>query len=99
MTSALVRERELRSLVMDLDAATEILESIGYRGTNGRADQLGNLLSALSSLNEIPDLLESLRSKLSSTTVGIRVRHGCTPFGSRVLVVVYVVGLVFGHLM
>jgi len=37
MTSALVRERELRSLVMDLDAATEILESIGYRGTNDDA--------------------------------------------------------------
>jgi len=68
------------------------------QGTNGHADQLGDLLSALSSLNEIPDLLESLRSKLSSTTVGIRHRHGCTPFGSRVVVVVYMVGLVFGHL-
>jgi hypothetical protein len=60
------------------------------QGTNGHADQLGDLLSALSSLNEVPDLLESLRSKLSSTTVGIRHRHGCTPFGSRVVVVVYI---------
>jgi hypothetical protein len=34
------------------------------QGTNGHADQLGDLLSALSSLNEIPDLLESLRRKL-----------------------------------
>ena len=59
------------------------------QGTNGHADQLGDLLSALSSLNEIPDLLESIRSKLSSTTVGIRHRHGCTPFGSRVVVVVW----------
>jgi hypothetical protein len=34
MTSTLVRDRELHSLVMDLDAATEILESIGFRGTD-----------------------------------------------------------------
>jgi hypothetical protein len=32
--------------------------------TNGHADQLGDLLSALSSLNEILDLLDSFRSKL-----------------------------------
>jgi hypothetical protein len=34
------------------------------QGTDGHADQLGNLLPALSSLDEIPDLLDSLRSKL-----------------------------------
>ena len=37
MTSTLVRDRELHSLVMDLDAATEILESIGFRGTDDDA--------------------------------------------------------------
>jgi hypothetical protein len=44
------------------------------QGTNGHADQLGDLLSALSSLNEIPDLLDSFRSKLylPSTNWGLR---------------------------
>ena len=34
------------------------------QGTNGHADQLGDLLSALSSLNEIPDLVDSFGRKL-----------------------------------
>jgi hypothetical protein len=44
------------------------------QGTNGHADQLSDLLSALSSLNEIPDLLASFRSKLypSSTSWELR---------------------------
>jgi hypothetical protein len=56
------------------------------QGTNGHADQLGDLLSALSSLNEIPDLLDSFRSKLylSSTSWGLRgklcgLHHFCIP--------------------
>jgi hypothetical protein len=34
------------------------------QGTNGHANQLGDLLLALSSLDEIPDLLDSYRTKL-----------------------------------
>jgi hypothetical protein len=60
------------------------------QGTNGHADQLGDLLSALSSLNEIPDLLESLRRKLylSSARVGklrgklFGLHHFCIPSGT-----------------
>jgi hypothetical protein len=59
------------------------------QGTNGHADQLGDLLSALSSLNEIPDLLESLRRKLywSSTSWELRgklfgLHHFCIPSGT-----------------
>jgi hypothetical protein len=37
MTVSPVRDRELHLLVMDLDAATEILESIGFRGTDDDA--------------------------------------------------------------
>jgi hypothetical protein len=55
------------------------------QGTNAHADQLGDLLSALSSLNEIPDLLDSFRRKLyrSSTNWGLRgklfgLHHFCT---------------------
>jgi len=59
------------------------------QGTNGHADQLGDLLSALSSLNEIPDLLDSFRSKLylSSASWGLRgklfgLHHFCMPSGT-----------------
>jgi len=52
------------------------LEQVTCREPTVMPIKLGDLFSALSSLNEIPDLLESLRSKLSSTTVGIRHRHG-----------------------
>jgi hypothetical protein len=33
MTSALVRDHHLREMVMDLDAAAEILESVGFQGS------------------------------------------------------------------
>jgi len=36
---------------------------------NGHADQLGDLLSALSLLNEMPDLLDSLRRKLYPSSI------------------------------
>jgi hypothetical protein len=56
------------------------------QGTKGHADQLGDLLSALSSLNEISDLLNSFRRKLyrSSTNQGLRgnlcgLHHFCIP--------------------
>jgi hypothetical protein len=54
------------------------------QGTNGHADQLGDLLSALSSLNEIPDLLESLRSKYPRRLAFVIVM--AAPFGSRPVV-------------
>jgi hypothetical protein len=57
--------------------------------TNGHADQLGDLLSALSSLNEIPGLLDSFRRKLypSSTNWDLRgklfgLHHFCIPSGT-----------------
>jgi hypothetical protein len=34
MTASPARDRELHSLVIDLDAAAEILESIGFRGVD-----------------------------------------------------------------
>src|SRR5262252_8253591 len=53
---------------------------------DNHAHQLGDLLSALSSLNEIPDLLEPFRSKLylSSTSRELRgkllsLHHFCIP--------------------
>ena len=63
MTSALVRERELRSLVMDLDAATEILESIGYRGTNDDALSLPlrEAFALKSAIGRAADFLAELR--------------------------------------
>jgi hypothetical protein len=44
------------------------------QGTNGHANQLGDLLSALSSLDEIPDLLESFRSKLYQPSTSRELR-------------------------
>jgi hypothetical protein len=44
------------------------------QGTNGHADQLGDLLSALSSLNEISDLLESFWSKLYLSSASWELR-------------------------
>jgi hypothetical protein len=44
------------------------------QGTNGHADQLGDLLSALSSLNEISDLLHSFRSKLYRSSMSWELR-------------------------
>ena len=41
---------------------------------NGHADQLGDLLSALSLLNEIPDLLDSLRRKLYASSISWELR-------------------------
>jgi hypothetical protein len=63
------------------------------QGTNGHADQLGDLLSVLSSLNEIPDLLESLRRKLYPSSMSWELRgklfglhHFCIPSGELVRV-------------
>src|SRR5262249_5256890 len=53
------------------------------------ADQLGDLLSALSSLNEIPDLLDSLRRKLYWSSMSWELcgklcglHHFCIPSGT-----------------
>jgi hypothetical protein len=55
-------------------------------GANGHADQIGDLLSALSSLNEIPDLLDSLRRKVYRSSISWQLRgklcglhHFCIP--------------------
>ena len=65
------------------------LEQVTCREPTVTPIKLGDLLSALSSLNEIPDLLESLRRKLylSSTSWGLRgklfgLHHFCIPSGT-----------------
>jgi hypothetical protein len=44
------------------------------QGTNGQVNQLGDFLSALSSLDEIPDLLDSFRSKLYQPSTSRELR-------------------------
>jgi hypothetical protein len=59
------------------------------QGTKGHVNQLGDFLSALSSLDEIPDLLDSFRSKLYQPStrrelrdMPLRLQHLVHPFSA-----------------
>ena len=65
------------------------LEQVTCREPTVTPIKLGDLLSALSSLNEIPDLLESLRRKLYLSSTNWRLggklfglHHFCIPSGT-----------------
>jgi hypothetical protein len=63
MTSALVRDQELLSLVAALDEATEILEAIGYPspGANYLGISLRESFEVRAAIQQAADYLHALR--------------------------------------